>query len=111
MHLKILSVSSRSSDTRRHLPGNSDRWMSVVTAGKRNFSLSGTGREEGEYGEGGVSGEEGELSGEEFAVSGEEFGVSGEEFAVSGEDGISVHTIEEELQSDHPPVISRNNYD
>jgi hypothetical protein len=102
MHRKILSASNRrSSDSSGNLPGNSDLWVPGMTADRRNLSLSVTQGDEGEYREGGVSGEMEKVSGQEIGVSGQDIGTSREEFGLSGEDRFSAPVV---VLSDHPPA-------
>ena len=102
MQRKILSASNRrSSDSSGNLPGNSDLWVSGMTADRRNLSLSGTQGEKGEYSEGEVSGEMEKVSGQESGVSGQDIGTSREEFGLSGEDRLSAPVV---VLSDHPPA-------
>ena len=72
-----------------------------MTADRRNLSLSGTHGDEGEYWEGGVSGESEVMSGQEIGVSGQDSGTSREEFGLSGEDRLSAPVV---VLSDHPPA-------
>ncbi len=103
MQRKILSASNRrSSDSSGNLPGNSDLWVSGMTADRRNLSLSGTQGDEGENKEGEVSGEMEKVSGQESGVSGQDIGTSREEFGLSGEHRLSMSAPV--VVSDHPPV-------
>jgi hypothetical protein len=72
-----------------------------MTADRRNLSLSGTHGDEGEYWEGGVSGEREKVSGHESGVSGQDIGTSREELGLSGEDRLSASVV---VLSDHPPA-------
>jgi hypothetical protein len=72
-----------------------------MTADRRNLSLSGTHGEEGEYSEGGVSGQREELSGPYSGVSGQDIRTSREEFGRSREDRLSAPVV---VLSDQPPA-------